>query len=185
MIVHLNGWPGVGKKTVGTILAARLGARFIHNHLLHDVAIACCGLDGPDRWDLYERVRQEAYAALERRPRSETFVMTNALCDGSARERQAWSHVVELASARHVPLVPVVLEAELAENQRRVASPDRIGRKMVDPDRLAGYLATDTIQKPDVPGLFVLDVTAQSPEQAAILIEDHVRRVGWLKQGAP
>ncbi|WP_284388078.1 hypothetical protein [Devosia yakushimensis] len=39
MIIHLNGWPGVGKLTIGRLLAADLGARFIHNHLLHDVAI--------------------------------------------------------------------------------------------------------------------------------------------------
>ena len=178
MIVHLNGWPGVGKNPIGGLLAARLGARFIHNHLLHDIAIACCGIDDPGRWDLYERVRQEAYAALVRRPLSETFVMTNALCDGSERERRAWRHVADLASVRRVPLVPVVLEAELAENQRRVVSPERVGRKMADPERLAVYLLSDTIQKPAVPELLVLDVTHHSPDQAAALIEDHVRRVG-------
>src|SRR6202011_2120341 len=34
MIVHLNGWPGAGKKTIGEALSMLLGARFIHNHLL-------------------------------------------------------------------------------------------------------------------------------------------------------
>ena len=185
MIVHLNGWPGVGKKTIGTLLAAQLGARFIHNHLLHDVAIACCGLDTAERWDLYDRVRRDAYTALRARPRSEVFVMTNALCDGSARERQAWSHVVDLAAARQVPLVPVVLEASLAENQRRIVSADRIGRKMTDPHRLAEYLRSDTIQKPDMPGSLVLDVTRLEAADAADAIAAHVRgREGRVVTGA-
>ena len=103
--------------------------------------------------------------------------MTNALCDGSARERQAGRHVVDLAAARQVPLVPVVLEAELADNQRRVASPDRVGRKTVDPERIAAYLRSDTIQKPDLPGLLVLFVTNLSAAEAATPIEVHVRTV--------
>ena len=93
MIIHINGWPGVGKKTVGEVLAKMLGARFIHNHVLHDVAIACSGLHGHERWDLYEIVRAAAYAALARRPPSEIFVMTNALCKNSPREQAAWVHV--------------------------------------------------------------------------------------------
>jgi adenylylsulfate kinase-like enzyme len=110
MIVHLNGWPGAGKKTIGEALSKRLGARFIHNHLLHDVAIVCAGLNGDQRWELYESVRAAAYAALAKQPASETFVMTNGLCSNTPREDTAWRHVVDLAMARGVPLVPVILD---------------------------------------------------------------------------
>jgi len=112
MIIHLNGWPGVGKRTVAAVLAARLGARLIDNHLLHDVAIRCAGVDDPARWPLYETVRAAAYQVLADRPRAETIVMTNALCAGAVREREAWRQVVALAEARAAPLVPVVLEAD-------------------------------------------------------------------------
>jgi broad-specificity NMP kinase len=57
VIVHLNGWPGVGKLTVARLLAPRLQARLIDNHLLHDVAIRCAGIDDRARWPLYETVR--------------------------------------------------------------------------------------------------------------------------------
>jgi gluconate kinase len=176
MIIHLNGWPGVGKKTIGQLVASRLGARFIHNHLLHDMAIACHGLNDPARWVMYEQVRQAAYAGLRARPRDEIFVMTNALCTKSAREREAWSHVVELAVDRGVPLIPIVLEADFAENARRLQEADRMGHKMTDPALLREFMALDTIQRPDVPELLVLDVTKLSATQAAEAIIHHVTR---------
>ena len=91
MIIHINGWPGVGKYTIGKELAKKLDARFIHNHLLHDVAFACAGHGDDDRWPLYEKVRLAAYDVLARRPASETFVMTNALCYGVDKEIEAWN----------------------------------------------------------------------------------------------
>jgi gluconate kinase len=177
MIIHLNGWPGVGKKTIGEALAHRIGARFIHNHLLHDVAIACAGLQTEARWTLYGKVRQAAYELLAARPRSEVFVMTNALCRNSAREQRAWEHVVELAMVRQVPLVPIVLQAELAENLRRVQSAERVGKKLTDPHTLEGYLAMDTIQCPDVPEFLLLDVTRLSAEAAAEQIIAHIEAI--------
>ncbi len=40
MIIHFNGWPGVGKYTVAKIVANRLGLRFLDNHTLLNIAIA-------------------------------------------------------------------------------------------------------------------------------------------------
>ena len=33
MIIHINGWPGVGKKTIGEALSRLLNARFTHTGL--------------------------------------------------------------------------------------------------------------------------------------------------------
>ena len=167
MIVHLNGWPGVGKKTIGRLLADRLGARFIHNHLLHDVAIVCAGLGSQDRWPLYDEVRLAAYRALARRPASETFVMTNGLCMDTPREEEAWRHVVELAMVRGAPLVPVVLEAEVHELARRVQSAERLGSKLADPAALRAMVQSASVQRPAVAELIVLDVTHLTAAQAA------------------
>jgi len=177
MIVHINGWPGVGKQTVGRIVARKLGARFIHNHLLHDVAICCTGLNDPDRWTLYEDVRNAAYAALSRRPRGELFVMTNALCTHSSREQSAWRHVVELAKIRGVPLIPIVLEASIEEIERRLQSPDRVGKKLIDPELLREFLRTDTIHRPAIPELLVINTTGLAAEQTADRIIVHLRNI--------
>jgi hypothetical protein len=72
--------------------------------------------------DLYELVRQAAYASLRKRPRTEVFVMTNALCKNSSRELKARRDVVELATSRNVLLVPIVLEAAADEIVRRLQS---------------------------------------------------------------
>ena len=174
MIIHLNGWPGVGKFTIGSALAAAMPARLIHNHLLHDVAINCTGLNDQQRWPLYDAVRELAYSALAERPKSEKFIMTNGLCVHRVREVIACNHVVDLAIKRHVPLVPVVLEADLEENMRRVQSADRVGRKLSDPTILRSMSRSDVIQRPKVPELLVLDVTLLTAAEAAKAIVTHV-----------
>ncbi len=167
VIIHLNGWPGVGKKTIGEVLSRLLGARFIHNHLLHDVAIACAGLRSERRWELYETVRAAAYRALARQPVSETFVMTNALCADTPREELAWKHVVELAMRRGVPLVPVVIELSVEANLRRLQSPERAGKKMTDPEALKQLRLDYSLQYPDVPELIVVEASDLNSEEAA------------------
>ena len=174
MIIHINGWPGVGKKTIGEALSKMLGARFIHNHLLHDVALVCAGFESECRWDLYETVRLAAYTALEHRPSSETFVMTNALCSDNPREEMAWKHVVELAVRRRVPLVPVVIEANIEENVRRLQSPERVGKKMIDGVELREWFQRYSIQRPNVSELIVMDVSSFSAEEAAQTILAHL-----------
>ena len=167
MIIHINGWPGAGKKTIGEVLSRLLGARFIHNHLLHDVAIVCAGLIGERRWELYERVREAAYTALASQPASEIFVMTNALCADTPREELAWKHVVELAMQRGAPLVPVVMELCLEENIRRIQSPQRAGKKETDPEAVKQWRLHHSLQYPNVSELIVVEVSDLNPEEAS------------------
>ena len=187
LIIHINGWPGAGKKTIGTLLAERLQARFIHNHLLHDVAIVCGGgLETNERWVLYEQVRAAAYDALLKRPQSELFVMTNALTKETQREVTAWYQVVDLAISRQVPLLPVVLEVSPEENMRRVQSVDRIGRKLAEPQVLQSIISECTLQYPDVEETLVFDVTDLEPATAAAQLEMEIsRRMIGLKPASP
>jgi len=177
MIVHLNGWPGVGKLTVARLLAPRLQARLIDNHLLHDVAIRCAGIDDPARWPLYEAIRAAAYRVLAERPRAETFVMTNALCVGSPRECESWRQVVTLAETRAVPLVPVVLEADDVVLRSRVQRLERQGRKLTDPNALVEMIRCDRLLKPDVPERLDLDTTHLAAAAAVAAIEAHLLAV--------
>ena len=167
MIVHINGWPGAGKYSIGKDLSRKLGARFVHNHLLHDLALACTGLDDQDRWSLYENIRKAAYDVLARRPSNEVFVMTNALCCGVAREVEAWSKVVDLAICRSARLIPVILRADTETVVRRISSSDRSDMKLTDPGILQEMISKHSLQIPDITETIELDVSDYSIEEAA------------------
>lgn len=167
MIIHINGWPGVGKKTIGEIVAKEINARFIHNHVLHDVAWACAGRGDEEYWPLYERVQSEAYKVLARRPSEENFVMTNALCKTADREILAWEHVVALAIKRNVPLIPIVLKASINVLVERVTHPDRLTTKLTDPEYLTQMLTKHELLVPRVDDTFLIDVDELSAEDVA------------------
>lgn len=167
MIIHINGWPGVGKNTIGKIVAKRLSARFIHNHTLHDVPLVCAGHHDDEYWPLYESVRSAAYQVLERKPANEVFVMTNALCKTADREIAAWNHVVALAIKRGVPLVPIVLHASIDVLLKRVVHPKRLDTKLKDADYLTQMLSKHELLIPRTSETFQLDVGQYTAEESA------------------
>lgn len=174
MIIHINGWPGVGKSTIGKIVANKIGARFIHNHVLHDVAWACAGRGDEEYWPLYESVRSAAYKVLERKPTDEIFVMTNALCKTADHEIVAWKHVVALAIKRDVPLVPVVLNAPIDVLARRITYPDRLDTKLKDADYLTQMLVKHDLLIPCSAETLQLDVGNLSAEESASEIAKYI-----------
>ena len=176
MIIHINGWPGVGKKTIGGIVSHQLAARFIHNHVLHDVAFACAGRGEADQWPLYEKVREAAYEVLKRKPDNEIFVMTNALTE-AAKEIEAWSRVVELAIDRNVALIPIVLNADIEELCKRVSSPERLETKLKDSSALRQMVQNYSLQVPSVHETQEFEVGGLSAMQAASDIVDYVKRL--------
>lgn len=167
MIIHINGWPGVGKNTIGNIVARKVGGRFIHNHVLHDVAWACAGRGDEEYWPLYESVRSAAYKVLERKSENEIFVMTNALCKTADREIVAWKHVVELAINRRVPLVPVVLNAPIDVLTKRITDPERLETKLKDADHLTQMLDKHDLLIPRSAETFQLETGNLSAEESA------------------
>jgi gluconate kinase len=174
MIVHLNGWPGVGKLTVGRKLAPMLNARLLDNHTLHNVALAICDLNSPERWSVYYAVRDVAYRRVREMPASETIVMTNALTREAPREAEAWKAIRQLAAARNAPLVAVTLDCPLEENCRRVRSRERLGnRKLVEPASLVEWRSS---------GAFTLiddgadhSLTIQNGQLSAVEAADQIR----------
>lgn len=140
MIIHLNGWPGAGKFTVGRALARSLGGRLVDNHTLHNVAASLCDRDTREYWQMYYQVREIAYTRMRVMPASEVFVMTNALTRESEREIEAWNAVKQLASDRSDILIAVTLICSLEENVRRIQNQDRAAhRKLTDAEPLIAW----------------------------------------------
>jgi len=178
MIVHLNGWPGSGKLTVGRVLAHRLGGRLIDNHTLHNVAASLCDRDTREYWDIYYRVREIAYTRMRSMPVSQVFVMTNALTHESEREVEAWNAVKQLAANRADTLIAVTLLCALEENVRRVQGEERANNhKITDPKPLISWRSELNLITEDAAYWRVVDNTALTPKAAADVIAAFVQEV--------
>ncbi|KAK8076338.1 hypothetical protein PG994_003610 [Apiospora phragmitis] len=185
-LIHINGYPGVGKHTVAralqTLLAAHaLPARLVANHLLIDAANAV--LPRAER----------GYHALRRSLR---LVVFEALADGPATRDQVYiftdsqgtdivgastcAEFVVTARHRGCGLVSVVLSCDEGAHLERVLAADRVARggRMVD-----ASLAKTIREKSRIyrfselaaeGGTLEVDVTSLSPEEAAMKIFRHV-----------
>jgi len=181
-LVYLLGSPGVGKRTVAEALSARTGAIVLDNHRINLPIVSLFDWDGretlpPEIWGYIDRVRDATLAALaEIAPRDASFVLTNAL----ETTHLAWLERIEgIARTRGSVFVPVLLECELEEQLRRVASEDRVVRlKLSDPDHAREFIAGSEFYRPTGPTSLVLDTTHRSPDESAALIEAHVRELG-------
>lgn len=178
MIIHLNGWPGTGKLTVGRILARELGGHLVDNHTLHNVPASLCKRNTDDYWQMYHQVRDIAYARIRVMPLSDVFVMTNALTRESEREIEAWNAVRQLASDRSDTLVAVTLLCSSEENARRVQSEERANNhKLTDPEPLLAWWSELNLIADGADYLQSINNTNLAPQEAAGMIANFVSRL--------
>ena len=177
MIIHLNGWPGSGKLTVGRLLARDLGAYLVDNHTLHNVAACLCDRNTAQYWQMYSQVRDIAYARIRILPKTEVFVMTNALAQGNEREAEAWNAVRQLASDRLDTLVAVTLHCSLEENIRRVQSEERANNyKLTDPVPLASWRSELSLISEGADHSLSIDATNLAPQETANKIAEFIAK---------
>ena len=98
-VIHIGGWPGVGKRTIGQIVADRLQGRLIHNHLMLDAARAIYerGTEGSAR--LREDIRTVIMDHARKLPADTAIVLTDALAEEAAA-RPLIQPTLDLAQAR-------------------------------------------------------------------------------------
>lgn len=117
VIVHLLGWPGVGKLTVARAIASRAatyGAAFVvvDNHL---TSLPVLEVVSADRvrplpsgvWDLVGEIREVVYRAIEvlSSPDS-SFVFTNVLVESEPRSEAVVDRLRGIALARSRGMYP-------------------------------------------------------------------------------
>lgn len=180
-LVYLLGSPGVGKRTVADALHRLTGAIVLDNHRINLPIVSLFDWDGSERlpteiWGYIDRVRDSVLDALaELAPRDASYVLTNAL----EVSHVAWLERIErIATSRGSVFVPVLLECELEEQLRRVATEDRVERlKLSDPDYAREFIAGSEFYRPTGPTSLVLDTTRRNPDDTARLIAEHVARM--------
>lgn len=164
MILHFNGMPGTGKRTVAQIVCQRLGARLVDNHSIINPILQTHSHGGPG----YQRaVLQETGRLLELH-RQETLVFTNALAAERPEDRARLDQIAEHARQHGRAFWQILLHCEMAENQRRILSPQRAQhQKLMDPNILEQLHRDYTIYHPPAEHPLALDTSGLSPDQAA------------------
>lgn len=166
MIVHLNGWPGVGKLTVARALVARLGGHLLDNHTIYNVAFSLTEFGSPEFFATVRAVRDIAYDRVLELPAGVPVTVTNALWESSAWGQENWDLLLDLAKRRGCAFHAVTLTCSDAVRFARTANPERaLLRKVTDPTKLRPNLPKPLEAGAD--RVLRLDTTDRPPEDCA------------------
>lgn len=124
MIIVLNGYPGVGKLTIGRALADALQGRLLDIHSIYNVAFALTEFGSPEFREAVEKVEAIAHGLIRRLPPEQPVVLTTVLAGEGEWGEAEWQRIVDLGRARP-PFGVVHVACDLEENIRRIQSPDR------------------------------------------------------------
>lgn len=171
MLVHINGYPGVGKLTIGRALAGQIGGKLLDNHPIYNVAFALTEFRSPAFYDTVRAARDLAYRRVLELPATMPVILTNWYSKGSNWGEENWDEAISLARRRPSTLFVVILNCSPAENERRIQSSGRDGMRK---PRDVALVNSDRDRRPliDRGGerLLHLDVSSLSPESAATAI---------------
>jgi hypothetical protein len=174
LILHINGWPGCGKLTIARIVAARLKARLLDNHILLNPAEALFERDNPLHRSLRYKIREVVLSHAAQLAPDVPIVFTDALAD-DAGDAALFDEYRALARARLARLVAVVLDCDPEENVRRLIEAGRAEQhKLTQVDVLRDLRNRYVLLRPDGVEKVELDVTRLSAEAAASAIMEQL-----------
>jgi hypothetical protein len=127
MIIHLNGWPGVGKLTIAHLLTQDIGGRLLDSHTIYNVAFSVTDFGAPTFYDTVRSVRDIAFERVAELPATVPVVMTNAYADtpfGNENRRppplRAFRCSSGLLSRRECSANSIAGACSIAEAPRRI-----------------------------------------------------------------
>lgn len=164
-VIHICGWPGAGKYTIGSELARKLNGRLLDNHLILDPASALFERRSPMHFAMRADVRAVINRYARDLPKEVSLILTDALAE-TDEDRALFAPTEALAKARQVPLFAVTLKLSLEENIKRLTNPARAARaKLMQTEVLVQIRQDKELLRPD--GAIEIDVTDLSAEEAA------------------
>jgi predicted kinase len=174
MIIELSGHGGVGKFTIGRLLAGLLGGRLLDNHTIYNPAFATTEFRSPEFFDTVRSVRALAFERASQLPREAAIILTFAPGHDSSWDEEWRSATRQLANQRVDMLLAVRLTCQTEVHRRRVASPTRaLLRKLTDASLIdAGLPPAGSLDHCDAS--LELDVSNLSADEAA----EEIRR--WV-----
>ncbi len=167
MILQINGWPGVGKLTVGRIVANELGGRLLDSHTIYNVAFSLTEFRTAEFYDTARSVRDIAFARVAEIEADIPVVMTSAYAGGDWADEN-WDAIINLARKRGSKFLVVIMDCAAEENFRRLRSEDRAQLlKRQEPAIVAEMRNTRTLLSHGADHLLRIDSTGLSPEVCA------------------
>ncbi|MBL8581040.1 MAG: AAA family ATPase [Rhizobiaceae bacterium] len=174
-MVHINGWPGSGKLTIGRKLAGMIDARMVDEHLISAPADMLFSRRETLNRTLRIDIRKAVFSHILRAPRAMSFVFTDSLAD-HPQDAATFENYRELAERRRARLVAVVVDCSEEENLRRLKLQARDERKkFTDPKRMRKLRDEHKLLRSERVELVEIDVTRLSAEQAAEAIAKGLR----------
>jgi hypothetical protein len=172
MIIHINGRPGVGKLTIGTILAEFIGGRLLDNHSIYNVAFALTEFRSKRFYDTVRVVRDLAFQRVLELPPATPVILTNWYSADSDWGNENWDAVITLARKRPSGLSIVILSCSTEENARRIQSAERAAKRKPRDSGTPMRNADRPLLDRGGDRLLHLDVTDLAAEAAARRIAD-------------
>jgi DNA polymerase III delta prime subunit len=182
VIVYLVGPPGVGKHTVGSLVAERLAAKLLDNHFWANPILEVVEPDGrPLPAGVWDRTNDVLSAVLETvarfGPEGRNYVFTHAVSDpgGHPVDWVIAGKILWAAERRRASLLVVRLACGEAQLRERIVTEERRRRfKTTDPEQ-ARSLASLAPFPIDHHWILDLDTSGLTPTDTADRIHDELR----------
>jgi chloramphenicol 3-O-phosphotransferase len=182
-VILLNGFPGVGKFSIGRKLFDMFDhkhARFIDNHLLIDSVQAIIPGRGADHKALRHEIRRIAFDALSAiEDESTTLILTSCL-SSTDEDRQVFEEHLTIAFCRQVPFYLFNISCDKKEHHNRLVTHERSAgskSKLVIPEVLDDMLVKHKLveigheqthlSQTSVEYMFEVDTTLDSIDESA------------------
>ncbi|MFZ0169292.1 MAG: hypothetical protein WAL64_07700 [Candidatus Dormiibacterota bacterium] len=172
-VVYLLGYPGVGKRTVGSCLSELLDGVLVDNQLINIPLLTLFKWDGKSSipveiWERVGPIREAVLGAIEDlAPKSNSYVFTNVLYDDEDGA-SLYNRMRSLAQRRGSLFLSVMLTCEVDEQIRRIDTPDRIARlKGSDPEGYRWHRHHTRLFQPPPEEVVQIDSTDTEPGQNA------------------
>lgn len=187
-LTSINSFPGIGKLTIARALFTLLGgehpARLVDNHLLIDPASAALPRTSPNYQPLRKAIRTAVLNAitLDQDSHKYIYIFTDFQSDNDLG-RCVCEEYQTTARSRNCAFVPIILTCSKEEHMKRVVMSDRkvLGRsKLMDATLVAEMRMRSEIYTFGVSEELTVDTTNQTPEVAAKVIWEHLKKLGVL-----
>jgi hypothetical protein len=189
-VALLLGYPGVGKRTVGSHLADLLNGVLVDNQLINIPLLTLFKWDGKfqipmEIWERVGPIREAVLGTIEDlAPKSNSYVFTNVLKDDEDGVGQ-YDRIRSLAQRRGSMFLSVMLDCEVDEQVRRIDTPDRVVRlKGSDPEGYRRHRHDTRLFQPPPEEVVHIDTTKIRPRQNAETIYQMLLSCGLRRPSA-